>query len=338
MYTHCIVGAGVSGLILLLLLAEADVPLESIILIDPYFDGGDLANKWSTVLSNTPWSVTYNSLKQYLPKSFIPAWASALPLDKPTTVFEISRLIREMATQRFSSIKMVQGLVKKAVYDTNWSVHIQKDTVAEIIQSSKVYFTFGSTPKQLDLSIPTIPLEVALDVHRLRQYIQPKDKIIVFGTAHSGVLVLKNMADCNAQTVGIYRGVKPFVYARDGAYDGIKLDGAVYADEITEGKYPTIKLVQMANISDIIRETRSATWCVYATGFEQRNTIYVEVNGECKDLRKYSATSGMLTDCPNAWGFGIAYPSQAPDGIHFDVGVSSFLEHIHRQLIILKDT
>jgi hypothetical protein len=31
------------------------------------------------------------------------------------------------------------------------------------------------------------------------------------------------------------------------------------------------------------------------------------------------------------WGFGIAYPSQAPDGIHWDVGVSSFLEHIHGQ-------
>jgi hypothetical protein len=37
---------------------------------------------------------------------------------------------------------------------------------------------------------------------------------------------------------------------------------------------------------------------------------------------------------PNAWGFGIAYPSQAPDGIHFDVGVASFIEHISNNINI----
>jgi hypothetical protein len=31
-------------------------------------------------------------------------------------------------------------------------------------------------------------------------------------------------------------------------------------------------------------------------------------------------------------GFGIAYPNQAPDGKHWDVGIYSFLEHINAQI------
>jgi hypothetical protein len=336
MYSHCIVGAGVSGLILLLLLAETGIPLDTIVVIDPYFDGGDLARKWSTVISNTPWSKTYTSLKDKFSSIPMPVWAQELPMETPTSVLQIARLLREMARPLFNSIRMIQGLVKEAKYDTTfWTIQTQK---GQNIETTNIYFTFGSDPSDLDLPIPTIPLEVALNAPVLASYIQPTDTIIVFGTAHSGTLILKNLADLRARAVGIYRGEKPFHFARDGVYTGIKMDAEQYADEILEGKYPTIKLVNSANISDIIRETRKATWCIYATGFERRSIIRLKVNGEEKDLGKYSATTGKLTECPNAWGFGIAYPSQAPDGIHFDVGVSSFIEHIAKQLINLKNT
>ena len=330
MYSHCVVGAGVSGLILLLLLAETGIPLDSIVVIDPYFDGGDLARKWSTVISNTPWSKTYTSLKDKLSSIPMPAWAQELPMETPTSVLQIARLLREMARPLFNSIRMIQGLVKEAKYDTTvWTIRIKND---QVIKASNIYFTFGSEPTQLDLPIPTIPLEVALNAPVLASYIQPTDKLIVFGTAHSGTLILKNLADIRARAVGIYRGEKPFLFARDGVYTGIKMDAERYADEILEGKYPTIKLINSANISDLIRETRTATWCIYATGFERRNIIRLNVNGEAKDLGRYSATSGKITDCPNAWGFGIAYPSQAPDGINFDIGISSFIEHIAKTL------
>lgn len=336
MYSHCIVGAGVSGLILLLLLAETGIPLDSIVVIDPYFDGGDLARKWSTVISNTAWSKTYTSLKENLPNTSIPPWAHELPMGTPTPVIQIARLLREMAKPLFNSIQMIQGLVKEAKSDgTFWRITLQK---GQLIEAINIYFTFGSEPSQMDLPIPTIPLETALNTSILSQTVQSTDKVIVFGTAHSGTLILKKLADLNIKAVGIYRGEKPFLFARDGVYTGIKLDAEKYADEILQGNYPTIKLINSANISDIIRETYRATWCIYATGFERRTTIRLEVNGEEKNLGNYSATTGKLTDCPNAWGFGIAYPSQAPDGINFDVGVSSFIEYIAKQLINLKNT
>lgn len=355
MYTHCIIGAGATGLILLLLLAESKVPLESILIIDPYFDGGDLARKWSSVLSNTPWSATYSSLQKALPSYILPP--TPWPLDKPTPVSEIARLLREIAKPLFHKVKMVQGYVTSATYQRDWSVEIKRESVKSSIHTRQLYCTIGSEPKLLDLPIPTIPLEIALDPNRLRQYIQPADKIILFGTSHSGVLALKNAIDCSGQVIAIYKGSKPFIFARDGEYDGLKLDGATYADDFLKGT-PLVTLISNTNTSALIRETRSAQWVVYATGFEQR-TIPITVNGETKLCSNYSATTGEIKDCPNAWGFGIAFPSQAPDGtplsavgtssdsqvstrhltIHFDVGISSFIEHIQQQLpIILKDT
>jgi len=335
MYTHCIVGAGATGLILLLLLAESKIPLESILIIDPYFDGGDLSRKWSSVLSNTPWSATYSSLQKALPSCIFPkiSW----PLDKPTPVCEIARLLRELAKPLFHTVKMIQGYVTSASYRTSWSVEIKHESAKSLINTKNIYFTIGSEPKLMDLPIPTIPLEVALDPNRLRQYIQPADKIVLFGTSHSGVLALKNIVDCSGQIVAIYKGSTPFLFARDGNYDGLKLDGAMYADDFLK-ENSSVTLISNTNTTALIRETHSAQWVVYATGFEQR-ILPISVNGETKLYSKYSATTGEITDCPNAWGFGIAFPSQAPDGIHFDVGISSFIEHIQRQLsIILKDT
>ena len=330
MYSHCIIGAGVTGLLLLLLLSERGTPPQNIVIIDPFFDGGDLRRKWGQVISNTPWSKTYDSVKAVFPSRTMPAWASEVHPDQTTPLSQIARLIYELAKPLL--INTVHGTVKKASYDTKWLVEVQREFTLFTVESSNIYFTTGSEQKSLDLSIPSIPLEIALDLNRLRQYILPTDRVILFGTAHSGALILKNLADLGVNTTAVYRTPNPFMYARDGVYDGIKADAATYADEITQGKYPTLKLVPAISMSTIIRETRSANWGIYAIGFEPRCSIEVLVNGSRVSAVPYIPTNGKIIDCPNAWGFGIAYPSQAPDGIHFDVGVASFIEHIANNL------
>lgn len=326
MYSHCIIGAGVTGLLLLLILNERGIPLENIVIIDPFFDGGDLRRKWGQVISNTPWSKTYDSVRTAFSSRTMPAWASVIQPDQTTPLSQIARLICELA--RPLLLNTVYGNVKKASYNEKWSVEIQREFSIHRVEASNIYFTTGSEQKSLDLSIPSIPLEIALDAQRLRQYILPTDKVALFGTAHSGALILKNLADMGVPTTAVYRSEKPFLYARDGEYDGIKADAATYADEISQGKYPSITLVPASSISTVIRETRSANWAIYATGFEPRCTIEIQVGGSRVSAVPYIATSGVIIGCPNAWGFGIAYPSQAPDGIHFDVGVASFIEHI----------
>ena len=72
-------------------------------------------------------------------------------------------------------------------------------------------------------------------------------------------------------------------------------------------------------------------WVIYAIGFEANKNIKCEI-----DLTKYDKTSGKILNTENAYGFGIAYPSLAPDSIHVDVGVYSFIEHIQKQLEDIK--
>ena len=330
MYSHCIIGAGVTGLLLLLILVERGTPLENIVVIDPFFDGGDLKRKWGHVISNTPWSKTYDSVKAAFPSRTMPTWSSENNPDQTTPLSQIARLLRELATPLL--INTVHGTVRKASHSENWSVEVQRESTLHTVEASNIYFTVGSEQKSLDLSIPSIPLEIALDARLLRRYLLTSDKVVLFGTAHSGALILKNLADLGISTTAIYRTPKPFLYARDGEYDGIKADAATYADEIMEGKYPTLKLVSASHISTVVRETRTANWLICAIGFEPRCSIEVYVGGSRVSALPYISTSGKIIDCPNAWGFGIAYPSQAPDGIHFDVGVASFIEHIAANL------
>lgn len=62
---------------------------------------------------------------------------------------------------------------------------------------------------------------------------------------------------------------------------------------------------------------------IYAIGFQARDTF---------GLKEYTAETGQLTGTTTAWGFGIAYPNKAPDGVHFDVNIPAFQAHIERQM------
>jgi len=332
----CIIGAGVSGILLILLLAETSVSLKSISIIDPYFDGGDLFRKWSSVMSNTPWSATLKSIQTHLPSVKIPKWANDLPLDKPTPVYLIAKLIRECAKPVLDKVTCIYGSVESINWLSDksvWDISISTEQSIKHINSKGICFTYGSQPKVLDIGVPSIPLDIALDTNKLCKYIEPHSKVIVFGTRHSGIHVLKNLVDCSANSVlGVYKGPTPFIFARDGEYDGIKLDGAVIADDILAYKYPSIQMVSNTNISSILKYVRNADWAVYAIGFESTNNIRLSIDSvPLLNWNKYDIT-GKLLNCPCAWGFGLAYPSQAPDGIHWDVGVSSFLEHIYIQI------
>lgn len=332
----CIIGAGVSGLLLVLLLAETSLELNTVTIVDPYFDGGDLMRKWSSVMSNTPWSVTVTNIEKYLPSVKIPKWALELPSDKPTPVSTIVKLIRECAKPVLEKVNRVHGVVESANWnssETMWNITVRKEQTTTTIQSKSLCFTYGSKPKELDISVPCIPLEVALDPKRLQLYVESHHKVIVFGTRHSGVYVLKNLINASVKSIiGVYNGSTHFTWARDGAYDGIKLEAASIADDIVVNKYPELKLYPMSKFSTILREVRTVDWVVYAIGFEPCHNIKLSID-DVPIIHNFEyELNGKLLHCPSAWGFGIAYPSQAPDGIHWDVGVSSFLEHIHRQI------
>ena len=330
----CIIGAGASGILLSLLLQQFGLPTNDFCIIDPHFDGGDLQRKWPNVISNTPWSATTDAFRRCLPSLDLPKWSKELPPDQPTPLRTIAKLLRDLF--HAAKFQTVRGTVQRTIWkpeDGTWIVYVQSGTGITEINATRILFAQGSIPKHYDMPIPSIPLEVALDVDRIKTYVKPSDQVIVFGTNHSGIVALKNLIDSGVdKIVGVHKGLKPFIWARDGEYQGLKLDGAAIADSIISGKYPSVRLVSYDNTPNLIRETRNATWVIYATGFQPDTTI--RVSDESTDIshREYDPNTGVLKNAPNAWGFGIAYPSQAPDGIHYDVGISSFLEHFYKQI------
>ena len=303
--------------------------MSAVTLIDPHFDGGDLARRWTNVISNTPWSKTVVSLKEACPSLTIPDLHA---LDETTPLIEIAHLLRQMAGPALKKTRQIQGYVVQSDYESAnkvWTLSVETSGSIEKIHASQLILTQGSEPKTLDLPIPSIPLEIALEPSRVKHYVKKNDKVMVFGTMHSGTIVIQNLAAIGADVTAYYKTEKPFYWARDGEYVGIKAEAADIADKIVSGSIP-VTLVSTKDTAKIIRASHAANWVVYAIGFSPRS-IKISVDGNSISSSEYDGQTGRLTNAP-AWGFGIAYPNRAPDGIHWDVSVASFLAHMKQQV------
>jgi hypothetical protein len=205
-----------------------------------------------------------------------------------------------------------------------------------VVKSKALILCPGAEPKQMNLPVASIPLEIALDAERLKQYVRAGEKVVVYGTMHSGTLVIRNLTAAGAQVTAHYASPEPFYWDRDGVYDGIKREAADVADEIVAGRIP-VDLVPVSDTSGVIRAALNADWTVYAMGFRPR-LVRLLVDGAEVSAAPYDGATGALKVAPKAWGFGVAYPNQAPDGIHWDVSVAAFLTHMKSQLPAILQT
>jgi len=185
--------------------------------------------------------------------------------------------------------------------------------------------------------IQTIPLPTALNATQLSSLVSSDDSILVFGTSHSGTLVLKNLLNAGVKNItAIYKSDEPFYFARDGHSEGIKQESAAIADDILSGIYGecTPRLINYTDFASLYRTLHTATAIVYATGFETPKMSYYK-NGLEKPLH-WDCMTGTFKDTPgNVWGFGIAYPQMYKDAAgvcHPDIGFAGFIDAITRGL------
>ena len=317
-----IIGAGAAGILLLLCLEKAGIQPEQITVIDPYFDGGDLMRKWSHIRSNTVWRQILEacpSRKALIEpfRSLVPEQICELRHIASYLLFCVKPFLSNCNTKNTSATTATQTKTGQ------WSVQL-KNSSTPIIADVLIVAT-GSEPKTMDLPFSCIPLDIALDPFTLGHYVTPDDNVLVFGTAHSGTLIVQNLLDKNVKTItNFYATPKPFYFARDGEYDGIKQEAATIADKILANTYPNVELVPITDIASVIRTTKRADKVIYATGFEKRESLGLSM--------EYDGATGRLKNYTNAWGFGIAFPNLADDGKHWDVSVPSFMAHIQKQL------
>ncbi len=318
----CIIGTGAAGLLTLFCLSFTKIPPEDIVCIDPYHDGGDLQRKWCCIQSNTIWDQMLQVLrtKQVSVESLPTPWRELDP-SKPTQLQNYIQLLRYVTKEYVSKCETIYSTVT-SLQEEQGKVRVLYGKDDSLLTKICIVAT-GSTPKQLSYPIPTIPLEIALQESRLAHYVQPNQTVSVFGTAHSGTLILSNLHTLNVKTHAFYKGEKPFLFARDGEYDGIKQESETIADQILAGNFPQTFLHPITNTAELIRWTRRSDWVIYASGFERTNLT---------SNFSYDGQTGRIHHLPATWGFGIAFPNRAPDGLHWDVSIPSFFEHIEKQI------
>lgn len=323
-FQYVIVGFGPAGIFVLSLLPH-DVVSETLI-IDPTFLGGDLATEYGCVCANITKADIVNTFRKIprwstLPYTFLANYADT---DCPKLA-DVCAQMRECVKQDVQKAHSYTGIMTEMrPFNGGWNLYSGQT----MWEAQKVIVCTGARPKVLDLPVPHIPLPIALCKPRIEGLISPATRlttrIVVFGTAHSGTLVLKNLKELGCTNVtAVYKGATPFSYARDGKPRGIKQESATIADEImnnTWGEY-TPTFLSYEDCSAVFRAIHSADFVVYSLGFEPRYphctlTEFV-----------HNPHTGELEGLPNVWGFGIAFPTH-------DVGFRGFCEAIQNSSLL----
>ena len=334
-YTHAVVGLGPAGIFTLACIPKH--ALATTIVIEPQAVGGTLASHYGAVVANIPKSTILDALRK------IPNW-TAFPLlehyreEECPLLADVCRQIRELIAEDLARVTFrTKRMTALQVSPAGWRITLE----GEVLEAQKVFLCVGATPKTLDLPVPHIPLHVALNAPLLKHYISPADTIVVFGTSHSGTLILKHLKTIGCVRVtALHKGNTPFRFARDGDTEGIKQESAAIADEILMGVWGpnTPRLVSCDDFSAAYRAVLQATHVIYAVGFEKPTMRYTTMDGEERYLRFRPATNDF-EDVHNLWGFGIGFPSlyTGTHGNQYpDVGFGGFIDAIQLRGISTK--
>jgi hypothetical protein len=326
-YQYCIVGFGIAGQLLALELIHRKVNPSTICILDKNFLGGALSTQYATVISNTPWWKTRKALSEY------PLWStesiqegdSLYSEHQCMPVRDISRLLLETANKATHSTEKITATVTEIQYndtETLWTIQHSNGTV----KSSTLFLAQGALEKQLQLDKPTIPLSIALDKHQLQNIVTQNDRVTVFGTSHSGTILLNHLHELNIPTFAVYNTETPFLFKRDGHYDGVKEKSEQIADAILRGEYTNCKLLKWSDPLDLYNALKKTTKVIYSIGFRADRIGTFTTH--------YDPLTAAIGEKPNCYGYGIAYPGTTVlnDTVYTDVSVLSFQEQIRRTI------
>lgn len=328
-YHYAIIGFGPAGIFALASLPEH--LLQNTLILEDNTVGGDLATVYSGIKAN----ITKKDIVTAFRK--IPRWSEnnakltfLLPYEDNECPFlsDVSKQIREWIIPDVKKAQFHKTRMNMLI-ETNDHWKIQTDH--ELFEAKKVIVCTGSKPKTLNLPKISVPLQVALSVNQLRSFVSPSDRIVVFGCAHSGTLILKNLKELGCSSVtAIYKGKAPFQYARDRVNGGIKQESAKIADEIVANAWNeyTPTLLSLEDFPAVYRVISNADIVIYSIGFESNTVTYTTKSGLLQQL-EHNPTDLRFLNVVNVWGFGSAFPRHNP---YPDIGFNGFIDAIQTAL------
>lgn len=325
-----VVGCGTSGILVILELIRQGISPTQIVVIDPYFDGGSLIRKWGSIHSNTRWEQIRDCMIHYASaKESINALNLRYTAEQTVLLSDLGWLLHQAILPYLCDIQTHVECCTRVFYENSNPVLQIAD---HSISCDLVFLCQGGHQKIVDCGKPTIPIEIALDPVLLKRYIKPGQVVSVFGTAHSGTLVMKHLHDCGANVIGFHKSSTPFLFARDGHYDGIKQESEEIADGILAKNYENIQLFSTQNLKHVIQFVSKSAWIVSCVGFDISPIQVKDEAGSSIDTLNYSPQTGQIYK--SIYGFGLAYPgvTESNNKIYKDISIPSFVQQIQRCL------
>lgn len=331
LYKLCLIGYGAAHMLLAgYVLANKLVQSRDILIIDPYHDGGALLRDWPHVISNT----TYQQFLDSLTLLGIPHPNCSYNPAVPTELQCLANSLRStVAVLLGPTVSRVYGYVSKLekVSTDPWCITVGKQTYTAVVASIAI----GATPRTLPTQTPQIPLQRAFTATDLATYLSPDQSLTVFGASHSGALIVQAAVQLGCNVNLVYNTPKPFYFADEGAYDGVKLETAVLARQIlADGLGGKVRIIPYSDALTVHSVLLQSAWCISACGFELTHYPQVFVDGRALHTESslpYNPATGLIY--PRLYGWGIGFPSTTVlDGrTYIDVSIPSFAAHIYAQ-------
>lgn len=326
-YQHAVIGFGIAGQLLVCELIQRGIQPNTIVILDKTGLGGALATDYSQVISNTPWWKTRQALLVYLPYSakVIEELNVKYKENECMPLGDIAKACLQTALEAGKGCESIITTVSDMNHNEEggWAIHHAFGS----IDAKRVYLTHGANEKKMDIPFPQIPLTIALDKTLLSRVVTQTDTVVVIGLSHSGTICLDHLHALGIQTIAIYNTPKPFLFARDGNYDGIKEGSERIADAILRGEHSsTTQFISYGDSFKIHRALQKVTKCIQCIGFEA-NPIGIH-------RLSYTHQTAVVDGAPNRFGYGIAFPGMTDQNgkLYADVSVLSFQEQIRRTL------
>ncbi len=329
LYKWAVIGAGPAGIISIAQLLEHGVNDHDIVWIDPEFATGRLGKYYGNVPSNQ---------KAYRFTSFLEKSTIFANFDSPAiqaikacnqqqehplqlAVDALNDITNYLRTQVISMQTTVQALESEPdKFSNNWRLTINQPAQAKIL-AQKVILAVGAHPKTLNYkNITEIPLDLALDETKLSTFITTNDTVMVIGSAHSALLIVKYLHDFGVKKI-INLYTKEPTFKRTGELEGIT---AYWAQYVLLQTHP-------ANIERVLFDPKTislylaqSTKIIYAFGYEPNKIL---VNG----LTHLTCDQATGVIQKNLYGIGIAFPEieQNKDGsCEKAIGLHAFIDRI----------
>jgi len=298
-YSWAVIGAGPAGIISVGQLLEHGVSDHEIVWIDPEFLAGRMGKYYGKVPSNQKAYRFTTMLDRSSLFSVMdsPAIRSIRAYDQQQehplqlAVDVLHDLTRYLCTR----VVWHQDMVQSLWFDGEvWWLVLGNTTVC----ARKVILATGSHPKTLDYTHPhVIPLDHALDEEKLQQCINHDDTVMVVGSAHSAILVMKYVYDFGVKKIiNIYTKEPTF-----GMFGGLEGITAYWAKNVLLDQQPSNIMRTPFDAHTLQEHLSICTKVVYACGYEPNEMM---VNGSTN--LSYDPMTGVIAQ--NLYGVGIAFP------------------------------